>query len=91
MTTIESIKRQIQNMREGLPYIDSAVSRLAEQERIKQLEEQLNELENAGYRAVSWRKVYGNCSSLDDVVNTDTAIHRWCAAVKTTPNCSGAE
>ena len=47
MTTIESIKRQIQNMREGLPYIDSAVSRLAEQERIKQLESQLKELENA--------------------------------------------
>ena len=33
-------------------------------------------------RAVSWRKVYGNCSSLEDVVKTDAAIHRWCAAVK---------
>lgn len=49
MTTSEriaSIKRQIRHMREGLPYIDSAASRWAEQERIRELEAQLKGLEN---------------------------------------------
>ena len=49
MTTSEriaSIKRQIKSMRESLPYIDSAASRGAEQERIRELEAQLKELED---------------------------------------------
>ena len=48
MTTpdrIASIKAQIANLRECLPYADSAQARTADQDRIRGLEKKLKELE----------------------------------------------
>ena len=49
MTTSEriaSIKAQISSLRECLPYADSAQARTADQDRIRQLEKTLKELED---------------------------------------------
>lgn len=43
---IASIKAQIASLRECLPYADSAQARTADQDRIRQLEKTLKELED---------------------------------------------